>query len=151
MRLLFLVSFFILSCSNEASVPKGILQPKKMEAVLYDVILADELVDFSSIRDSTFRPFAKRAALYDSVFSLHSTSKDGFKKSLQFYQGRPDLLKTILDSLQKKADTAAAVKVINVAPIRSDDTTTTRSNDTADTLKKDTVINRSILRRRKKI
>ncbi|GAA4747734.1 DUF4296 domain-containing protein [Flavisolibacter ginsenosidimutans] len=104
MRFLFLSLFFLFSCSGE--VPKGVLPPKKMEAVLYDVIRADEWVDFASLQDSTFRKFSKRTALYDSVFRLHSISKDDYRKSMSFYQGRPDLLKEILGSLKAKSDTA---------------------------------------------
>ncbi|MDB5207522.1 MAG: hypothetical protein JWR72_2597 [Flavisolibacter sp.] len=110
MRILVLLSCFILSCAEGTSVPEEILPPPKMEAVLYDVISADELVDFSIIQDSTYRIFSKRASLYDSIFSFHSINKESFKKSLQFYQGRPDLLKIIFDSLQKKSDTAIAIQ-----------------------------------------
>ncbi len=98
MRIVFLLSFFLLSCADGTKVPAEILPPTKMEAVLYDVISADELADFSGLMDSTYLIFSKRASLYDSVFSFHSTNKENFKKSLQFYQGRPDLLKTILYS-----------------------------------------------------
>jgi len=108
MRIWVFLSFFILSCAEGTKVPDEVLPPQKMEAVLYDVISADELTDFSSIMDSTYRVFSKRTSLYDSIFSIHSIKKENFKKSLQFYQGRPDILKTILDSLQKKSDTLIA-------------------------------------------
>jgi len=104
MRFLFLPLFFLVSCAGE--VPKGVLPPKKMEAVLYDVIRADEWVDFASLQDSTFRKFSKRTALYDSVFRLHSISKDDYRKSMSFYQSRPDLLKEILGSIKAESDTA---------------------------------------------
>ncbi|HVF82317.1 MAG TPA: DUF4296 domain-containing protein [Flavisolibacter sp.] len=110
MRILALLSFFVLSCAQGTSVPEEILPPPKMEAVLYDVISADELADFSVMRDSTYRVLSKRTSLYDSIFSFHSIDKESFKKSLQFYQGRPDLLKKIFDSLQKRSDTAIAVQ-----------------------------------------
>jgi hypothetical protein len=103
MRFLFLSLLFLCSCSGE--VPKDVLPPDKMEAVLYDVIRADEWVDFSSVQDSSFRKFSKRTALYDSVFRLHSISKESYRKSMSFYQSRPDLLKDILSSLKTKSDT----------------------------------------------
>ncbi|MDQ6609171.1 MAG: DUF4296 domain-containing protein, partial [Bacteroidota bacterium] len=81
MRYLLFTCLQLLACSNSTTVPKGILPPKKMEAVLYDVIRADELVDFSSITDSTYTKFTKRTALYDSIFHLHAISKEGFKQS----------------------------------------------------------------------
>ena len=103
MRFFLFLTFCIFSCSTE-SVPKGVLPPKKMEDVLFDLINAEELVDFSSIQDSSFRNFNKRAALYDSISSIHSISKETFQKSWQYYQGRPDLLKTIFDSLHARTD-----------------------------------------------
>jgi hypothetical protein len=110
MRIVILLCFVVLSCAENSSLPEEILPPPKMEAVLYDVISADELADYSGIRDSTYRALSKRTSLYDSVFQFHSTNKESFKKSLEFYQGRPDLLKVILDSLQKRSDTAIAVQ-----------------------------------------
>lgn len=104
MRLLFFLLLFC-SCSNNSSVPKGVLPPKKMEAVLYDAILADEWVGFASLQDSTFRPFSKSTALYDSILHIHDITKETFQKSFQFYQQHPDILKEILESLRQKTDT----------------------------------------------
>lgn len=99
-----LLLIFFASCSGE-DVPKDVMPPDKMEAVLYDVILADELADFSSMQDSTYRNLGKRTVLYDSIFRNHNITKQAFQKSFEFYQQRPDLLRTILDSLQTKPDT----------------------------------------------
>jgi len=101
MRFFFLLSVFLIACSG-SSVPRGVLPPEKMEAVFYDVIRADELVDFRKmIADSTYKQFSNRTALYDTIFQLHSVRKEAFQKSLRFYQSRPDLLKEILDAMQK--------------------------------------------------
>lgn len=102
MRNFFFLTAFLLACSNNTSVPKDVLPPAKMGAVLYDVIAADEMVDFLKLGDSTYQPFSRRTALYDTVFRIHSTTKNEFKKSLEYYQSRPDLLKGLLDSLQKR-------------------------------------------------
>ena len=102
----------VFACTTSTAVPKGVMPPAKMEAVLYDVIRADELTDFSSIMDSTYRKFSKRTSLYDSIFHIHAITKEGFKTSLAFYQGRPDLLKTILDTLQKRTDTIPLIKPV---------------------------------------
>lgn len=97
-------ALLLLSCSGE--VPSGVLPPKRMEAVLYDVIRADEWVDFSITQDSANRKFSKRTALYDSVFRLNKVTKEQYRKSLAFYQGRPDLLKKVFDEMRIKSDTA---------------------------------------------
>jgi len=105
MRTLALLLLIIFTSCSGNDVPKDVMPPEKMGAVLYDVILADELADFSSIQDSTYRHLEKRTVLYDSIFKTHNITKQAFQKSYQFYQQRPDLLRTILDSLQAKHDT----------------------------------------------
>jgi hypothetical protein len=110
MRLLLLLPLFILSCSGE-SVPKDIFPPKKMGAVLYDIVLADEWMDFTRMKDSSYFQLSKRATVYDSIFQLHSITKADYQKSIEYYQGRPDLLKTILDSVKTKSDTASRKRV----------------------------------------
>ena len=103
MRILFLFLLFLCSCSSE--IPKDVLSPSKMEGVLYDVIRADEWVDFASLGDSTFHRVSKRTALYDSVFRLNGITKEEYRRSVNFYQSRPDLFKQILQSLRAKSDT----------------------------------------------
>lgn len=101
---------FVAACSG-TSVPADVLPLEKMEHVLYDVIRADEMVDFLKMTDSAWQPFSRRTALYDTVFQLHGVNKDEFQKSLSYYQQRPDLLKEIIDGMQKKAtDTATAAQ-----------------------------------------
>lgn len=101
--------FFVVAC-NGPSVPDDVLPPEKMEKVLYDVIRADEMVDFLRFSDSAWQPFSRRTSLYDTVLQLHEIKKEQFQRSLAYYQGRPDLLKEILEGLQQKVtDTTAAV------------------------------------------
>lgn len=99
----FFLSLLLAACAGGSSIPKDVLPPERLGPVLYDVIRADELVDYLQNTDSSFRRFAKRASLYDTIFQLHAIKKEDFRKSLQYYQGHPDLLKIVLDSLQKKA------------------------------------------------
>lgn len=106
MRLFVLLFPLFIFCSCSGDVPKDVMPPQKMEAVLYDVIRADEWTDFARLQDSTFLPFSKRASLYDSLFRLHRIRKEEYRKSMAFYQSRPDLLKEILQSLRTKSDTA---------------------------------------------
>jgi hypothetical protein len=82
-----------------------------MESVLYDIIRADEMVDLVKLSDSTWQPFSRRTALYDTVFQLHGIKKEDFQESLSYYQQRPDLLKEIIAGMEKKAaDTTGAAQ-----------------------------------------
>ena len=109
MRVFLLLPFFLWACSGTPPVPKNVLPPEKMGAVLYDVIRADEMADFLQTNDSTYRIFSKRASLYDTIFRLHAVNKQAFQQSLNYYQGRPDILKSILDSLQKRVSPSPVV------------------------------------------
>lgn len=88
----------ILSCKS--SVPEDVLPPKKMQAVLWDVMQADEMAEYYSAKDSTFRSLSKHAGYYQKIFSIHKISKDDFTKSLAYYENHPVRFKPILDSLQ---------------------------------------------------
>lgn len=102
---------FLMSACSGVSMPDGVLPPAKMEKVLYDVVRADEMVDFLRLSDSAWQPFARRTSLYDSVFALHGIKKETFQKSLSYYQSRPDLLKDIIEGMHEKAtDTTLGTK-----------------------------------------
>ncbi|HEV7333660.1 MAG TPA: DUF4296 domain-containing protein [Flavisolibacter sp.] len=112
MRYWIVICLFIVACSGE-SVPKDVLPPEKMQAVMYDVIRVDEMVDFLRMSDSAYQPFTKRTALYDTVFGLHSVTKERFQQSLKYYQGRPDLLKDIMDNIHTKITDTANKKPVS--------------------------------------
>jgi hypothetical protein len=106
LRLLLLPAFFLFACRPDR--PKDVMSSEKMQAVLYDVIRADEMVDFLRLSDSSYQPFSRRTGLYDTVFHLHGVNKETFNKSMRYYQGRPDLLRGILEGmLEKTTDTSA--------------------------------------------
>jgi len=107
MRNLLFIAIFLAACSGSTAIPKEILPPDKMGSVLYDVVQADEMVDYLKGKESTFQHFEKRTALYDTVLTIHGITKTAFKRSMDFYESRPDLLKEMLDNLQRKiTDTA---------------------------------------------
>jgi hypothetical protein len=109
---------FLLSCSDNKSVPGDVIKQHQMALLLTDIHLVDGTVyNLPSIPDT----LAKHGlGLYLAVFKMHHTDTAEFKKSLQFYSTRPDLLVDIytgvvdrLDSLQKaRAKAAAAIKPV---------------------------------------
>lgn len=90
---------FFFACTNRQSVPDNILKKKPMTLVLADVFIADALVNEKKTRDSLVNVNALSAAYYQQVFKLHSTSKDKFVSSYEYYIQRPVLFKEILDSV----------------------------------------------------
>ena len=92
-------------CSCKSAVPKDILPPSKMQAVLWDLMQADEMADYYLPSDSSFKGLSKHVDYYNKVFAMHRVSKDVFTKSLKYYQDHPANLKPVLDSLQHYGQT----------------------------------------------
>jgi hypothetical protein len=102
---------FFYSCSDGEQVPSGVMKPVQMQEVLWDMLRAQELAQHSSIDDTAMKLFDVHTGLYDKVFQIHGTSKNEFKTSLNFYHGRPDLLKPIFDTLNNRSE-----KMLQLAP-----------------------------------
>lgn len=93
---------FFYSCAKKNAVPKNILPPYKMEKVLTDLMKADELIVRKSA-DSMFNDSFSKEVIYTAIFTKHKINKEEFKKSFSYYEGHPELLKIILDSIQSEA------------------------------------------------
>ena len=104
MKVFFAIALiFIFSCASKTAVPDGILPVAKMTNLMWDVMGADALVSQKYPLDSTKR-FDTSVILYQQITKAHGTTQAQFKKSLQFYESRPDLLQIILDTLQKRSN-----------------------------------------------
>lgn len=97
---------FYSSCNSKAEVPEGILPTEKMEQILLDMVRADEIINRQIYADSVYKTMGGRTRIYQDVFTKHKLTKEQFKKSLNFYQNRPDLLKIVLDSMQSEVKRA---------------------------------------------
>jgi hypothetical protein len=103
-QVLVLASCFFYSCSGKKDVPSNVLSTGSMQEVLWDLLRAQELAQHQSVEDTTIRLFQMHTDLYDKVFSIHGTTKKEFSHSLNYYQGRPDLLKPIFDTLNNRSE-----------------------------------------------
>ena len=100
MRILVILFLFVNVLSCKSSVQKDILPPKKMQTILWDMMQADEMAEYNSTNDSSFKGVAKHIVYYQNIFAIHKVSRETFKKSLNYYKDHPASLKPILDSLQ---------------------------------------------------
>jgi hypothetical protein len=94
------ILFFVCIFSCKSPMPKDVMAPKRMQSVLWDVMQADEMAEYYSAKDSSFRNLSKHVDYYQKVFAIYKISKDDFTRSLTYYEDHPAILKTILDSLQ---------------------------------------------------
>ncbi len=69
------------------------------------MIQADQFTKAYLAKDSAkMNVKLERIKLYQEVFNIHHVSKDEFQKSYEFYMSRPDLAKTMFDSLTAYAN-----------------------------------------------
>jgi len=92
----------IIACNNKSDLPKGVLPKAKMQTVLWDMMRADEWVMHEGIKDSTVDRYKRSVELYQNIFQINGITDSQFKQSFRYYQTRPDLLKPLFDSLQRK-------------------------------------------------
>ncbi len=88
-----------ISCSDKSNIPEGVLSPKKMQAVLTDILVVDVLNNDRILKDSALKLPVENASYFLKIFQLHNITRNEFNKSYNFYLKRPDLLKIITDSV----------------------------------------------------
>jgi Domain of unknown function (DUF4296) len=76
-----------------------------MQQILKEIIMAGQYSEIYIANDST-RTDKRKAnqELLEEIFRIHHTTRDEVKKSLSFYESRPDLNKKIFDSLTADAN-----------------------------------------------
>ncbi len=94
---------FLIGCSS-SPVPKGIIPPDKMQNIVYDLMQVDGFINNYLYRDTTIDIKKKRSIFYEQVFKLHNTTRKEFFTSYKYYQQRPDIQKTLFDSLNQVAN-----------------------------------------------
>ena len=102
MKRLIFFSFmvFLAACTNRSGIPEKIIPPDRMQKIMMDVIMAEQLSANYLIRDSLKKDKVKaNQELLEVIFKIHHTNRVEFKNSLNFYESRPDLNKSIFDSL----------------------------------------------------
>ncbi len=132
--LFFILTIFFSACVRNNKIPKGIIAQNEMRELMWDLMRADAYISEFVMKDSSRNQKAESAILYEQIFTIHSTTAEIFKRSLAFYQNRPDLLKAITDSLrsdEKKAqeyrprdkkpqiDTAFRKMKLNKRPVKT--------------------------------
>lgn len=97
----FVIIVLLVGCSSKNTVPKNILPQDQMQNVMWDLMRVDEFVSSYVMKDSSLNKKEESNKLYEQVFKINSTTKEKFIESMLYYQSRPDLLKTIADSMRK--------------------------------------------------
>lgn len=103
------------SCSR---VPKHIISEKKMRVVLYDMQIAEALVETSN---ESYATSGKRQAVYDGVFLKHGITQAEYDSSLVWYGENMDLYMRIYKLVLKDVnESIAALGDIKPDPLSGD-------------------------------
>lgn len=95
-----LTIIFLVGCSGKDKIPSGVIPREKMEKILWDMMEADQYASIYLVKDSSRgNEKMETLKLYQTIFELNKVSRDEFRESYQFYLGRPDLTRSIFDSL----------------------------------------------------
>src|ERR1700712_5167698 len=97
--LLFILCVILFSCSGKNKVPLEIIQPKKMQDILWDVLRAQALSVEIVRKDSTINEVAETKALTQKVFEIYRITSATFDQSYSWYTGHPEMLRSIFDSM----------------------------------------------------
>ncbi len=99
LSLLFLIFVFFTSCTKSTYVPPGIIKPREMQNIFWDMIRGDILAQEIVNKDSTKNLKTESFAINEKIFFIHNINRAKFEKSIAFYEKHPGLVKTIFDSL----------------------------------------------------
>src|SRR5688572_10082641 len=103
-----LISIFI-SCRSKND--KAILAPEKMEAVLFDFVMAEAYTNTHVNVDSVILAQKENAKLQKKVFAIHGITREQFQESFDYYTRHANEFTPILDSIAAKENRR------NTAPI----------------------------------
>jgi hypothetical protein len=98
------VAVLFLSCKGKDHVPADVLPKDKMQAVLWDMMRADQfLTDFVLNKDTSLNKETESTKFYQQVFSIHKISKEDFQRSFTFYRSHPQMMKDLMDSVGRRS------------------------------------------------
>jgi len=119
--LLIICCFLIIDgCKNKNRIPADIIPQKKMQAVLWDMMRADQfLSDFVLNKDSSLDKRTESIKLYSRVFAIHHISKEQYERSFSFYKTHPALFKLLMDSLSTAKAEAPTEMITQPVPADS--------------------------------
>ena len=80
----------LVTCTKKTGIPRDVLPQKKMQAVLWDMMRADQfLTDFVINKDTSANRDTESIKLYREIFAIHHISKKNSSEVLLFIMRIP--------------------------------------------------------------
>ena len=102
--LIIIVIVFITGCANNPTKKTAILAKEKMQVVLWDIIQANSYTEHFVVKDTLNNVEVENVKMQQKIFMLHNTSREEFYRSYNYYSSRPEMMKTLLDSITIKGE-----------------------------------------------
>jgi len=93
---------WISGCSRN-KIPSDIIQPHEMGNILFEISMAENFVNSYLAKDSSRNRASDIRQEYQKIFALHHITEEQFRKSYDFYRSNIDIFKTMMDSLNARA------------------------------------------------
>lgn len=109
--IIIIVFTLFLSCLGKNKVPSEIIQPVKMQKILWDVIRAQALSTQIALKDSTVNEIAESKALTQKIFEIHKITSTAFNQSYIWYTNHPDIMRIVFDSLNAESQRESQLEI----------------------------------------
>ena len=146
--------FLLSACKSKNAVPSGVLPQKKMQAVLWDMMRADQfLSDYVLNKDTSLKQDIESIKLYQQILSINKITKEDFQNSFSYYKSHPLLLKAIMDSIANAppeiiSDTIKPQAIADtIKPLLVKDTLKTKPDSAIKAL--DSLLKKKLLKKKK--
>ncbi len=96
------LTVFMVAC--KPSVPEGVLPADRMQALYWDLMRADEMVNYYALLDTAYVRTKHQDSLYTVILGIHQVSRETFLESKHYYETHPEKLKPILDSIHRSGE-----------------------------------------------
>lgn len=98
--LLVLSSFFFTACKSKDRLPGNVLPREKMQAILWDMMRADQFLNsYVFSKDTAANKRKEEEIIYARILSIHKITWEEFKTSYYWYAQHPGILKPVMDSI----------------------------------------------------
>jgi Domain of unknown function (DUF4296) len=111
-------ALLLYSCGDKG-IPGGVLQPDKMQAVMWDVIKADIYAADYIKKDSAKNDTIESARLQQEIFAIHSITKEAYYRSYDYYKKNPELMKALMDTMSARVNRSRNITPTIVKPTQS--------------------------------
>ncbi|HRP54719.1 DUF4296 domain-containing protein [Agriterribacter sp.] len=103
MGLYIVLAVLLLTGCSRNKVPDDVIQPHEMGNILFEITMAEEFVNAYVAKDSSKSREAEIQKEYQKIFLLHEITEAQFKESYDFYRSHTGIFKTMMDSLNARA------------------------------------------------